>query len=271
MKTLQKIGYYLQSVFRMIGGFRNWPQVFLLFLNRRAVNRHLVRLRQPPVSLAVRGAMDVWAVKETFLDAFYIRYGVPVRDGWTLVDIGAGVGDFSILAAYGHPAARVLAFEPFPESYEILVKNLLANALENVTPCQQAVWSHSGSLQLDISAGEPLQISSSEVVVEARAGQTVAVPAVTLADVLAEHDVAQVDLLKLDCEGAEYEILMSASAETLSPVQRIIMEYHDLSEAQNHSILAQYLIDMGYQVNFWPNVVHAEIGYLYASRPGVDS
>lgn len=45
-----------------------------------------------------------------------------------------------------------------------------------------------------------------------------------------------IDLLKLDCEGAEYAILMGASTESLARVQRIVMEYHDLDAEREHSL-----------------------------------
>jgi len=73
-----------------------------------------------------------------------------------------------------------------------------------------------------------------------------------------------IDLLKLDCEGAEYAILMGASAESLARVQRIIMEYHDLDAEHEHTRLVHFLEGNGFSVRLHANPVHAEIGYLYA-------
>jgi hypothetical protein len=75
-----------------------------------------------------------------------------------------------------------------------------------------------------------------------------------------------IDLLKLDCEGAEYAILMGASAESLAHVQRIVMEYHDLDVEYEHSSLVRFLESSGFRVQLHANPVHAEIGYLYAWR-----
>ena len=104
MRFLRKWAYYFWSVLEIIGGVHNWPAMLGLLLRRKDISEHEVILRNPPVRLAIRGAMDLWAVKETFLDKFYTKYGVDVQEGWTVVDIGAGVGDFSILAAYSHPS-----------------------------------------------------------------------------------------------------------------------------------------------------------------------
>ena len=263
MNFLKKWAYYAWSVIEIIGGIRNWPAMLGLLLRPQDTREHEVRLRKPPVRLVIRGAMDLWAVKETYLDAFYTRYGEPVQDGWTVVDIGAGVGDFSILTAYSHPATCVLAYEPFPGSYALLVRNIAQNGLRNVVARQEAVWDEAGEITLDLSGGEPLQIASHA------AGEDdgkVVVPAVTLADVLTEHDIERIDLLKLDCEGAEYPILTGASAETLAKVDRIVMEYHDLDADQNYLTLSEFLIDSGFRVYWHANQVHADIGYLFATR-----
>ena len=266
MKRLHKWLYYAGSIFKIIGGFRNWPQTIPLFLRPKASGEYLIKLRRTPVELTVRGAMDVWAVKETFLDEFYTRYGVPVKDGWTVVDIGAGIGDFSIYAAFGRPETKVYAFEPYPGSFLLLNENLEQNAIENVFPFQQAVWGNAGELTLDLSVGEPLQFSSQEVVVEsAKAGQ-IKVHAVTLADVLVQQKLDRVDLLKLDCEGAEYEILMKAPVETLMQIQRIVMEYHNVDVKHTHVQLIRFLETAGYTVSWEQNIVHEDIGYLFAAR-----
>lgn len=266
MRKLRKWLYYAGSIFRMMGGFRNWPKIFLLFLRPKATGEYQVKLRRNPVSLNVRGAMDVWAVKETFLDEFYTRYGVPVQDGWKVVDIGAGVGDFSIYAAYGRPETKVYAFEPFPGSFILLENNLVQNDMDNVLPFQQAVWGNAGELTLDVSVGEPLQFSSREVFVEQVKPEQVVVSAITLADVLAEQNLDRVDLLKLDCEGAEYEILMKTPLEVLTRVQRIVMEYHNVDSDHTHIQLIRFLESAGYSVSWEQNIVHEDIGYLFAVR-----
>lgn len=262
MRFLKKWTYYAWSVLEIVGGVRNWPAMLGLLLRPKDVSPHQVSLRKPPVRLAIRGAMDLWAVKETYLDEFYTRYSEPVQDGWTVVDIGAGVGDFAILVAYSHPYNRVIAYEPFPESFELLVRNLAQNNIANVMPRQEAVWNETGEISLDLSAGEPLQIASHAD----EEGGKVRVPSVTLAEVLAQQELERIDLLKLDCEGAEYPILMSAPPETLRKVDRIIMEYHDLNEGQNYQVLGAFLVDSGYRVFWHPNQVHADIGYLFATR-----
>ncbi len=70
----------------------------------------------------------------------------------------------------------------------------------------------------------------------------------------------------MDCEGAEYPILMDSPSKTLGMIDRIIMEYHDLGEGRNHQVLIPYLENEGFRVSKYPNVIHEELGYLFATR-----
>jgi len=74
------------------------------------------------------------------------------------------------------------------------------------------------------------------------------------------------DFLKMDCEGGEYDILLSASNDALVSVDRICMETHDGVTKYNHTNLVRFLQDHGYQVRFETNPVHASLGMLYAFR-----
>lgn len=266
MRLFKRLFYYGYSIVKIILHIRNWLSLVPLFFCKPKSDEKMVRLRRPPLRLIVRGAMDVWAIKETFLDRFYSRYGVPVQDGWRVIDIGAGIGDFSIHAAYGNPKAVIYAYEPFPNSYQLLIRNLTLNAIDNVMVFQKAVWCSDGELVLDLSKGEPLQIASKNFSLGVGNSDTVTVQAVSLQTVLDGQGIDRVDLLKLDCEGAEYEILMKASSSTLERIERIIMEYHDVDSAHNHQRLIRFLQEQGYQVTRYENFVHDDIGYVYAVR-----
>lgn len=266
MRWVRAVVYYATSVLKMVVGFKNWPAVVPFFLGNRANQQLRLQLRRPQVALIVRSAMDIWSVKETFLDQFYTRYGVPVEDRWTVMDIGAGIGDYVIHAAYGKPNVQVYAFEPYPGSFALLRENLALNQMDHVRAFQQAVWHKTGSLSLDLASGEPLQISSHNLTSSVSDGYRLSVDAISLDSALAKLNITRLDLLKMDCEGAEYEILLNTPPEILRLVKRIIMEYHDLDAQRAHPILVDFLMRQGYQVTCQENNVHAEIGYLYAEQ-----
>ena len=58
--------------------------------------------------------MDIWSIKETFIDRFYTKYGCELGKDWTIVDIGAAIGEFSLYAAVKTPARASLPMSPSP-------------------------------------------------------------------------------------------------------------------------------------------------------------
>jgi hypothetical protein len=93
------------------------------------------------------------------------------------------------------------------------------------------------------------------------------VPSLSLADAFARLEIAQCDLMKVDCEGAEYPILFNTPDEVLKRVRRIVMEYHDGVTRYTHRDMQQFLASKGYSVRVVQNYVHPDLGYLAAWRP----
>jgi FkbM family methyltransferase len=211
--------------------------------------------------------MDVWVVKEVCLDRDYERGGLRPQDGWTIIDVGAGIGDFSISLAARLPRSRVIALEPFPPSFQALTENIALNRLENVAAFPYALGAASGPQRLRAGAAEPGQSST------ARVGRGVAerqeeVPGRSLAALLDELRIERCDALKMDCEGAEYEILMSSDDTTLRKIENLSLEYHDSYTQHEHGELVTFLEQAGYIVRTRPSPAHREIGFLFATRPG---
>ena len=255
----------LRSIWTMLTGFRRPLRTIAIFTRGTRGRTAIVGLRQSPLSFEVRGAMDAWCLKETLLDRVYERFGTPIGRDWTVIDIGAGIGDFTVLAAREAPAGRVYAFEPFPESFALLQRNVARNGVGNVHVREMAVTGRERRLALDTTRGEPLMIESVDA--SNAGGQHVPVASISLERFVREERIGRIDLMKLDCEGGEYDILFSTSAEVLGRVGRIVMEYHDHTTQWTHADLVTFLGGAGYRVEWFPNPVHPDlIGYLRAIR-----
>lgn len=263
LRPVRKYIYYLFSIGKLLTGIRDWLLVVQIFLKLIPPGISTIRLRKSGVQFRVRGAMDIWIIKETFLDRFYEKLGTPIGKNWIVIDVGAGIGDFALYAALGHPENIVYAFEPFPESFTLLQENLLVNSATNIRSFSEAIGGETRMLTLDLSSGEPLQFST----ITTAASEYLTVPCLTLADVFQRLDLQWCHLLKLDCEGAEYAILFNAPDAILRKVERIVMEYHEGVTPYGRSDLVNFLKSKGFQVKTDPNPVHDHIGFLYAFRP----
>lgn len=261
--TLGKYLYYLISAVRILAGLKSPYRVLPAFVYPTRPYGMTVELRRSGLKFRVRNAMDIWAIKETFLDRFYERYGVAVGAGWTIVDIGAGIGDYTIFAAARHPDTVVYAFEPTPDSFELLQENVAANHIGSVQAFQQAVWNTTGQLLLNISSGDANRHTT---LPESRSLSDSLVECVSLDEVFSRLEISHCNVLKMDCEGAEFPILLGAAASTLEKIGCIVMEFHDGITDYDHRDLAAYLNTHGFAVNLYPNRVHAQIGFLRATR-----
>lgn len=260
--------YYLASIPTLLLRIKNWPTVLALFLGLPVKTPLIIELRPTGVRLKVRSRMDVWIIKETCLDGDYERHGTLIQPGWTVIDIGAALGDFAVCVARRHPDSRVYAFEPSPESYVLLGENLARNGVTNVTTFQQAVGAQAGPMRLNMAAGAAVKYSTASggATQGAATGgdMMVEVEGVTLDGVFATLGLDRCDFLKMDCEGGEYDILMHASAATLGKIRHICLEYHDGVTEYSHQDLMTVLRAHGFTVTAAPNPAHRAIGFLYA-------
>ncbi|MBN1965743.1 MAG: FkbM family methyltransferase [Anaerolineae bacterium] len=263
---LSRWRYYLASIPTLLLRIKNWPAMLVLFLGLPVATPLIIELRGTGARFRVRSKMDVWIIKETCLDRDYERHGTPLQNGWTILDIGAALGDFAICAALRHPASHIYAYEPSPESYALLGENLALNGVQNVMTFQQAVGAQAGPMHLSMAAGAAVKYSTASSANTAGGTDAVDVAGVTLDDVFASLQLATCDFLKMDCEGGEYDILMHASPKTLGKIRHICLEYHEGVTPHTHQELAAFLREHGFVVTTTPNPAHHEIGFLYARR-----
>ncbi|MBI5030182.1 MAG: FkbM family methyltransferase [Chloroflexi bacterium] len=258
---LSRLLYYLSSIPTLLTGIKNLPAIIAALLNRGAHKTFMVELRNG-TRFNVRTPMDIWVLKEACLDHQYEQSSVPIQDGWIILDIGAGLGDFAVGVAHAHPHSTVYAYEPFPESYELLQKNLQLNQIQNVQASPCAIGGKAGTTQLQLMTPEAVQHSTASAVGNGRDGITV--DSITLDQVFSERKIDRIDYVKMDCEGAEYETFFNASPATLAKIKHICLEHHDGVTPYSHLDLIRFFEQNGFQAKRIPNPVHRDLGLLYA-------
>ncbi len=204
-------------------------------------------------------------MKETCLDRDYEVNGTPLKDGWTIIDIGSGIGEFAILTATELPNCQVFAYEPFPESFTLLQENLQLNQTNNVHAFQMGVSSHAEKLTL-ATIGAAVQHTTTASTISGTASSFLEVEGISFETLFEANGIDHCHFLKIDCEGCEFELLLKARADTLSKIDHICLEYHDNFTEFTHQALVTHLQEHNFQIKLTPNPVHHYLGFLYAYR-----
>lgn len=221
-------------------------------------------------------------IDEIFTRKTFCRDGFAMEPTDVVVDIGANLGVFLLWAAPQVPQGRVVAVEPLP-IVEAIARSIRVNALQNATCVQAAVGSGIGALELEYVPGFEMvahrrgfrlafgtwlwsgiwwhQLWSGTHRFTARG--------LSLGQLFEEANVTQVDWLKLDCEGGEYEIFRHATASDWVRVHRLAMEFHEFGPDQHHADLVATLKRHGFnvQVEIDPGCYRRHrTGFIWARR-----
>jgi FkbM family methyltransferase len=188
--------------------------------------------------------------KEIFFDDTYFKGipdlppgGKPLR----IIDVGANVGYFGFFAAMRHPGSKVLAVEPMPQNLALMRKYIAANPGQDIVPIQAGAGATSGKLTLFFDKQDAFTTSAT-VLSGTDQKDELTVDMVSLADLLKQQGWQAVDFLKLDCEGSEYDVLYSASDDTLKAIHRMAIETHAGSRPdQNLPALEKFLREKGFE------------------------
>jgi FkbM family methyltransferase len=203
------------------------------------------------------GAINNGDIIPIFLNNAY--YNLPVK-GKIVIDIGANIGDSPIYFALCG-AAKVIALEPFPTNYELARKNIESNNLSGKVDLLLAGCAASQGY-ITIDPNYKSNITSS--LVESKHG--IKVPLLTLYDILKKYNLllSNETILKMDCEGCEYEAILSAPEDMLQKFSYIQIEYHN-----GYIPLKEKLEKSGFKVSFtrpmW-NFRKQYMGYIYANQ-----
>jgi FkbM family methyltransferase len=157
---------------------------------------------------------NVWLLEE------YKKEGFQMSDNDIVIDVGAHIGLFTIYASQFCKTGKIFSFEPVKENFEILTENIKNNNISNAIIFNKAVLDKKQILKIYLNDDESAHSCYKE------GPNFIEVESISLKEVMDSNNISICNFLKLDCEGAEYEILNALPDEYFSKIMKIVLEYH---------------------------------------------
>jgi len=203
-----------------------------------------LRLRTRAGPVVIARLRDVGGPTDVFGAAEYAHASGTWADVRFVIDVGAHVGSFSVWAL-GLSRCEVLAIEPDPDTFEMLKRNLLRFGAR-ARCAQVALAGESGERILRVA--EDSAASALGSLEPGDPARRHSVRAVTLDEVFELAAFPRIDVLKLDIEGAEYEVFEHLATGILSRVGTLLVECHE-NERQGSDGIADILRQEGFEVS----------------------
>ena len=238
---------YIRYLPRIIHLVSNWVTFLLNYVGMKN-DAQDYRFRDGSV-LKTNEGLDSTTIAVVFIKKDYDRILTIGNNGNTIVDIGANIGAFSIYAAQELENSTVYAYEPVPANFGLLRENIEANNLGQRVKCfGKAVGGQNEKRKLYLKTSPQHSLYSKCSTLEPDG--YIDVECITLEQIFDQNGIETCDLLKVDAEGAEYEIFYNAAASHLAKVRNCILEYHNMPQEDNCNVQAirDYLIRMGFSV-----------------------
>jgi len=243
-----RLGFRLRNFYLIseaVKKINNWPDYFLdLFslslrkftvFNMKDSLKYLVRART-----CDRGIITTVALADQ-----YEVDKLSFSDNAVVIDIGAHIGIFTVYIS--KKAGTIFSYEPLPENFGLLQENVFLNSIENKTRLFNcAVAGTKKTMKLYHSKENTGAHSFS-----GSGNRYTEVPCISLQEVFDTNKIQRCEFLKIDAEGAEYEMLYSLPKNYFTRVQRIYLEYHALAPKKSGECSAElkkFLEENGYTV-----------------------
>ncbi|MGD8405058.1 MAG: FkbM family methyltransferase [Anaerolineales bacterium] len=182
---------------------------------------------------------EIWKAK------VYDDARIPICAGDVVVDMGAHIGGFAVRAAKLAQGGHVYAYEASSKNFALLTENRKLNNLENLYIENSAVSNQRGSMPFYTPSDNRILGS----LLQNTSGFVETVQTITFSDIISNHAINQIDFLKVDVEGAEFDILFANPGETLSKTRKIVMEFHEFrGDKRSHHDLVNLLNSQGFKV-----------------------
>jgi FkbM family methyltransferase len=189
---------------------------------RKGQSSYLMLARPSTTALA-----DLFVLREVLVEETY-RDVLPVlpKKGLRVVDIGANLGSFTIWLNQAARVEEAFCFEPEPDSFRLLQFNLARNGCGFAQALESAVGGQSRAARITLKEDSPGGTNIYSSTPDGERPQGNAIQVVALSEWLGRTP-GVFDLLKMDCEGSEWEIVRKSSPSDLARFRAVVAEVHE--------------------------------------------
>lgn len=237
-----------QFVSRFLAAVHNFGLVgavkaLIIYRSRHSTLPVSIYLKRPKRLFYFRGASDRGVVSHFYNEGYHITdEGCESKVGF-IIDAGANIGDETVRFRYFHPEAKIVAIEAEKNNFQLLQKNVGKDI--NLFPVNKGLWSKECGLKIiPGTTNEAFTVSEVET-----SSQDADLTATTVGSLMTEFGVAEIDILKLDIEGAEKRIFSDGDISWISKVKVYIFECPDDDDPGTAMVIFAALLATGLRYN----------------------
>jgi len=181
------------------------------------------------------GTEDEKVLKHSFDNDIFFKEipSFKPRKNPVIIDVGAHIGTFSILSSVKFPNSKIFSIEASHETFDILKKNIKTNNLP-INAYHNALLDKNETIKLFHSTATG---NWGHSVTKELSHSYEEVQAISLDDFLHDNSIEFIDLVKFNCEGSEFNILLNSSQATIKKIGLAIILYHEDLATNNYSLM----------------------------------
>lgn len=271
MPPMNCFWFFFSQFINIFRAYRNW-QLVLFHCQRFVFAKPYIAVLRNGNQFWVRpGIDDVFIINEVFSESIYNKpqYGCEIKKDDVVVDIGGYIGDFAIYAAdFVGKDGHVFTFEPVQEVFDFIQKNVALSQYEKrITAFYAGIGKENTQSKIFLSARftnagssqfQELQSDSSKTIEET-------IQILDIQELASILKMKKVDVIKIDTEGAEYDIVPRLPKDILHSCRCLMIEYHHLPENDaSEKTLVAFLGNNGYETHIEKHLFIEGIGMIYA-------
>ena len=205
--------------------------------------------------------LDYKVINETWIENVYRLHEGQFSYNGVFVDIGANIGAVSIFVdgfnknRWTDNKINVYAVEPEPNNLHLLNQNIQNNPTENITVVNNAIWHEEKMVSVSNRGGN-------SSIVGPEGEEKSEVLAITLETLFSRYNIKEVDVMKIDIEGAEFDLIINTPAETLAKIKTLVLEFDKSFDGRFGQMIEKLSKQFGIDILGSPE----RGGYVYANR-----